>query len=92
VLKKAFARYCSFLPLLQKHFNHFGVEVFSTLFTDITQGRLPRPALAVGTIGGNRVPRVGDGEEPCFKRDLFPRKSPRIAGTIPFLVMAVWNI
>ncbi len=76
----------------QEDGNQFGVEVFSRIFTDVSQGFFFRPSLAVRAVAGQGIVDVHNGEDARLQRDFFPLQAARVAAAVPFFMVAIRDI
>jgi hypothetical protein len=64
-----------------------GVEVAAPAGLQVSQGTVGWPGRPVGTIRGERVPHIGDGDDPGGQRDLLPGQGVGIAAPVVALVV-----
>src|SRR5258705_1902849 len=63
------------------------IELPSVLCQDLVDSILPGARFAVWAVGGDRVERVGECEDPCADRDRILGEPVGIPGPVPPLVM-----
>ena len=78
--------------LSQKDIRHLRVEMFSALLANVLQCIRFAPGLSVGTVAGQRIPHINDGEYSGRQWDLLALQALWITGAIPFLVMTIGDI
>ena len=54
-------RFLIFQP--QKHLHHFRIEMYAALLAEVVAHLFLFPATTIGTIGSQRIPYIGDGED-----------------------------
>ncbi len=66
--------------------------MLSALFTDVLQAIRFGPGLSIGTVAGQRIPHINNGEYSGRQWDLLTFQALWITGAIPFLMVAIRNI
>src|SRR5919201_3359638 len=73
----------------EERIDHVGRELRAAAAMYLCRRFLDRHRGAVGTVGGHRVPRVGEPDDACLEWDLVAGKPVGIPGAVPaFVVMA----
>src|SRR3954462_1898904 len=81
-------RHRSFELQPEEDVDHVRIELRARAFAQATAGFLAAQPLAVGPVGGHRVERVADQDDPRLVRDLLAGLAVGVAGAVPALVAA----
>src|SRR5581483_4047945 len=77
---------------LEEDFHHTRVEVLARFGANILDGFFLRPRLSIWPVGGERVIDIHYCEDTRRQRNGLAFQGARVAGAVPFFVMAVGNI
>ena len=64
------------------------IEMRAAAGDDFPVGLVDRPCLFVGALGAERIEDIGNGDDARLDRYLFAGKALRVAGAVPFFMVA----
>src|ERR1035437_10784788 len=76
----------------EKHFHHFGIKLLSGPLVDLDFGSVQRLLRPVNPVGGDRIQRVGDGEDASPEGNLFSLQAARITTAVEPLLVRVHDL